>query len=74
VAVGNAQAEALGIRSADAKTTPAQLASLVLREPRLIGPVFVFGVTTVLARSAARPRVRRGDFTTWLRDESSRTP
>ncbi|WP_220499699.1 glycosyltransferase [Microbispora sp. H10670] len=42
------------------------------RSPRLVPHLAVFLAVTLLARTRARRAVRRGDFTTWLRDDSSR--
>ena len=72
VATGNAQLDALGIRTTPARTTPRTLARIALAKPSRMPKVAVFLAVTVLARSLARRRVRSGDFTTWLRDESSR--
>ncbi len=72
IATGNAQASELGIRQASSVTAPSVLARMALGDPALALrlPVFVgFGVA---ARWASHRAVRSGDFTTWLRDESSR--
>lgn len=74
VVVGNTQADRAGVRSHAARTTPATLAGLARRDPRLLGPLVVFLVLTIDARIRAWQQVRRGDFTTWHRDESSRIP
>ncbi len=58
---------------ASARTTPRDLLTLVRREPRLALPMPVFLAAAVLARLRARRAVRSGDYTTWLRDDSSRT-
>lgn len=54
------------------RTSPRDLLTLARREPRLIPSIAVFGGITVVARYKARQAVRRRDFTTWQRDESSR--
>jgi Glycosyl transferase family 2 len=59
-------------RSAE-RTQLTDLASLVRTEPALAPRVAYFLLVACLARVAARRAVARGDFTTWLRDESSRT-
>jgi hypothetical protein len=57
-----------------ARTRPAELLTMASREPRLAPRVAVFAGMAVLAQFGARRAVRRGDYTTWLRDESSRLP
>lgn len=57
---------------ASARTSPADLVWMVRREPRLATRMPVFLFVAVLARLRSRSAVRRGDFSTWLRDESSR--
>jgi hypothetical protein len=55
------------------RTRLSDLASLVRTEPALAPRVAYFLLVACLARAGARRAVARGDFTTWLRDESSRT-
>ncbi len=74
VATGNAQADSLGLRTADARTTPAVLLRLAASHPALAPKMTVFVAVTAVARLRARKRIRRGDFSTWLRDDSSREP
>jgi hypothetical protein len=71
VATGNTQAVAVGVRKTPA-TEPRTLVRLALREPRVGVRVPVFVAVTLLARHRSRRAVRAGDYTTWLRDESSR--
>ena len=71
-ATGNSQADAAGARRADSRTSLRSLARMGIDQPRLIIRIPVFLGVTVLARSRARRAIRRGDFTTWQRDESSR--
>lgn len=54
------------------RTTKADLVGIVRSHPLLIGKLAVFLAVTVVARRRARAAVARGDFHTWLRDESSR--
>jgi hypothetical protein len=61
-----------GAPSSTARTTPGTLAALASRQPSLAPKIAVFLAMAVLAKFGARRAVRRGDFTTWLRDESSR--
>lgn len=73
VRTGNAQADAGRWRSASARTRPATLVGLVRRRPSLALKMPVFLAVAALSSCRARRAVRRGDFTSWLRDESSRT-
>jgi glycosyltransferase involved in cell wall biosynthesis len=72
VVTGNAQADAGGVRQEGSRTTARTLASMSLRNPRLVPRIVVFLAVTLAARMRARRAVARGDFDTWLRDESSR--
>ena len=64
--------EAEGAPASTARTRPGDLLALVRAEPRLAPPVVVFLAVAVLARRQARREVRRREYSTWLRDESSR--
>jgi glycosyltransferase involved in cell wall biosynthesis len=55
-----------------ARTSTADLRTLLRREPWLLPHLTVFLVAAVTARRRSRRAVRAGDFGTWLRDESSR--
>jgi glycosyltransferase involved in cell wall biosynthesis len=55
------------------RTGLGDLLGIVGREPRLAGAAAVFVLVAVLARRRAARAIRAGDYTTWLRDESSRT-
>jgi hypothetical protein len=57
----------------DARTSRADLLRILRAEPWLAPHMMVFLAVTVLARRKARRAVRAGDFSTWLRDESSRS-
>lgn len=74
VATGNAQADSAGLRGPSAATSPGTLARLVWERPSSAPQVGVFVAVALVARTRARRAVRRGDFRTWLRDESSRVP
>jgi glycosyltransferase involved in cell wall biosynthesis len=69
---GNAEADAADLRGASSRTRLSTLAALGLRHPRLVPKIPVFVVVSLVARVRARRPIRSGDFTTWLRDESSR--
>jgi glycosyltransferase involved in cell wall biosynthesis len=70
---GVAQVEGVeGAPSSTARTRPADLLIMIVREPRLAPRVIVFLAVTVLARWRGSRVTRRGDYSTWLRDESSR--
>lgn len=73
VATGTHQVEELGLRRSGSGTSMRTLAGLVREEPGLLTRMPAFVLTAVLARTLARRAVRRGDYTTWLRDDSSRT-
>lgn len=70
VATGNAQADAHGARHGS--TSVSDLLTLGLRQPAIGLRVPVFMTVTLVARMLSRRAVRTGDYTTWLRDESSR--
>jgi glycosyltransferase involved in cell wall biosynthesis len=72
VATGNAELDLAARRSDEAKTSWAVLARMVKEDPAIAGPVAVFAAVALIAKVGAARRVRSGDFTTWLRDESSR--
>jgi hypothetical protein len=55
------------------RTRMSDLSSLIRTEPALAPRVAYFLLLACLARLTARRAVARGDFATWLRDESSRT-
>jgi hypothetical protein len=50
------------------------LTAIIRREPRMAPRVAFFLSMAILARLKARRAVARGDYSTWLRDESSRRP
>jgi len=56
-----------------ARTRPADLISIIVREPRMAPRVAVFLSVAVLARLRGNRASRRRDYSTWLRDESSRS-
>jgi len=73
VAVGGAQMQRLTqIPGRAARTRVSDLVTIVRSEPRVAPRVAFFLSVAVLARLRASRAVARGDFTTWLRDESSR--
>ncbi|AWZ10838.1 MULTISPECIES: glycosyltransferase family 2 protein [unclassified Streptomyces] len=55
-----------------ARTGTGDLRALLRAQPRLLPGVVVFVVAALAARRGARKAIRTGDFSTWLRDESSR--
>lgn len=57
---------------ASARTRPRDLAALIRAEPWLAPRVAVFLAVAVAARRRARREVQRNQYSTWLRDESSR--
>jgi glycosyltransferase involved in cell wall biosynthesis len=56
-----------------ARTRRTDLLDVVRRDPAMALRLPVFLGITVVSRARAKRRLRAGDFTTWLRDESSRT-
>lgn len=73
VATGNEQAHRGGVRRQESGTSLSQLGRLAREQPLLAPRMLVFFGVTVVARMLSRRAVRAGDFTTWQRDESSRT-
>lgn len=73
IATGNAQAGQLGVRRPGSRTSARTLAGLAVTRPGLALRLPVFVAVHVAARLGARGALRSGDFTTWQRDESSRT-
>lgn len=55
-----------------ARTRPTDLLAIARSGPGMAARVAVFAAVAVIARARARRAVARGDFSTWLRDESSR--
>ncbi|WP_308379989.1 glycosyltransferase [Streptomyces sp. ISL-43] len=55
-----------------ARTGTGDLRALLRDQPRLLPGVVVFVMAALAARRGARKAIRTGDFSTWLRDESSR--
>jgi hypothetical protein len=54
------------------RTRPTDLLTIARENPGMPPRVALFLMIAVLARLRARRAVRRGDYSTWLRDESSR--
>jgi glycosyltransferase involved in cell wall biosynthesis len=61
-----------GAPSSTARTRPADLLGIVRREPQMAPRVVVFVAVAVLARLGSSRATRKRDYSTWLRDESSR--
>lgn len=72
VATGNAQADSVNRRTSPDATNLRGLCRLAASRPRVAVRLPVFLGVAVASRLRARRAVRAGDFTTWLRDESSR--
>ena len=72
VATGNNQADQVGVRRPESSTTWGSLARLAIRQPGLAPRVPLFVLVGAVARLQSQRAVRSGDYTTWLRDESSR--
>ena len=72
VATGNAQASALGARGDGSVTSLATLRRMAVQHPAMSVRMPVFIGVAGVARLRSRHAVAAGDFSTWLRDESSR--
>jgi hypothetical protein len=72
VATGNVQAARMGVRRTTSRTGVRTLVGLASRDPRLVARLPVFLGVYAAAALGARRAVRKGDFQTWQRDESSR--
>jgi len=72
-ATATAQLAGVTPTGASARTSRSDLLGVVRREPAMALRLPVFLGVTAVSRLRARRRIRSGDFTTWLRDESSRT-
>lgn len=73
ISTGNAQAAQLGVRRPASRTSVRTLLGLAVGRPGLALRLPVFVGVHVAARLGARRALRSGDFTTWQRDESSRS-
>jgi len=73
IATGNAQAGRLGVRRPASRTSPRTLLGLAVARPGLAARLPVFVGIHVASRLGARRALASGDFTTWQRDESSRS-
>ncbi|MFD7082042.1 glycosyltransferase [Streptomyces sp. NPDC002181] len=67
-----APGSAEGAHAPSARTGTDDLRALLRAQPSLLPGVVVFVVAALAARRRARKAIRSGDFSTWLRDESSR--
>ncbi len=74
VATGTSQVDQLNLRAPEATTSVSTLVAISVKEPAAVLDLVVFLGVTVVAKVRARRRVRSGDYSTWLRDESSRQP
>ncbi len=73
-ATGVAQLESTeeGAPSSTARTRPADLLAMARQEPLMIPRILVFAAMALAAKRQGSRATRRGDYSTWLRDESSR--
>ncbi|MFI1455614.1 glycosyltransferase [Streptomyces roseus] len=67
-----APGSAQGAHAPSARTGTDDLRALLRAQPSLFPGVVVFVAAALAARRRARKAIRSGDFSTWLRDESSR--
>jgi hypothetical protein len=61
-----------GAPTATARTRPTDLLAIARTGPGMAARVVAFVAVAVAARTRAHCAVARGDYSTWLRDESSR--
>ena len=73
ITTGISQLDELGLRSRQARTSIRDLLRVASGSPVLAAKVAAFVGITFAGRVIARRAIRDGDFTTWLRDESSRS-
>jgi hypothetical protein len=73
VVTGNAQFDNQVGRHKNSVTSTTDLTGLLKRQPSLAPKMLVFLGVTIVARWKARRFISQGDFTTWHRDDSSRT-
>jgi hypothetical protein len=74
VTIQAGQREELATAGAESRTSRSDLISVLRTAPiRMTPRVAWFLCVTLVARRRARRAVKAGDYTTWLRDESSRT-
>ncbi len=73
IATGNSQATDLGVRRPASQTSIRTLLTLATTRPGIAVRIPLFVAVHLAARIGARRAVRSGDFTTWHRDESSRS-
>jgi hypothetical protein len=72
-ALGVAQVERVdGAPASTASTRPIDLLRMIREDPKLSPRVALFLAVAVIARIGAKRAVRRGDYSTWLRDDSTR--
>ena len=69
----NQVAAAEGAPESTARTRPRDLLAMIRAQPLIAPQVAVFLGVAVLARRRAAREVRRREYSTWLRDESSRS-
>lgn len=62
-----------GAPDSTARTQLSDLVAMAREKPSLAPKIAVFLTVALVARTRANRMVRRGDYSTWLRDESSRT-
>jgi glycosyltransferase involved in cell wall biosynthesis len=72
-ATGTVQLQAILPAVSEARTSRADLLRLARAHPLLLPKLVVFLGVTVIARRRARKPIAAGDFSTWERDESSRS-
>jgi glycosyltransferase involved in cell wall biosynthesis len=64
--------ETAGAPPSTARTRPSDLVSMITEQPWMAPRVAIFLAVAIIARSRSRRATRKRDYSTWLRDESSR--
>lgn len=72
VATGNTEIDRLNLRDSGSRTSVTTVIGMVREDIRLAPHIPVFLAVTIWSKVAARRAIKRGDFDSWRRDESSR--
>ncbi len=72
VSTGNAEMDELDLRKRESRTSMHSVLGVLRESPGILPKIVIFLGIAFIARLGARRRVNQRDFTTWLRDESSR--
>jgi len=70
---GTHQVMAADLGNPDSRTTASDIGHVLRGEPAMVTRLPVFAMVTMISRARARRAIKRADFSTWQRDESSRS-